>query len=121
MVSAKKYSDKKDYLKALKNYSRAIALNATLYQAYFDRANIEILIGDSLSKERAIDDLGMYINANEANPQDKELLSKAYFQRAEIMIKLGYKSEACDDWEKACDLNQKNAPSACEQYRLKCK
>lgn len=121
IVSAKKYSDKKDYSRALRSYSKAIELNSYLYETYFDRASIEILIGDSLNKERAIDDLGVYINANEADPKDKESLSKAYFKRADMMIKLGYKSDACDDWRKARDLNQSNYSSVCEQIRLKCK
>lgn len=119
MESGKKYYDKKDYVKAYKNYSRAIKLNPFYYPAYWNRAMVDVKI-DSL--EKAIDDIGMYISSGEASQNsNKDSLSKAYFQRAEIMFKQGYKTDACDDWNACCQLNQKNAPSACEQYRLHCK
>lgn len=121
ITSATKYTDKKDYTKALKNYTKAIELNPTTYQTYLDRANIEILIGDSLNKEHAIDDLGIYINSNESNPQSKELLSKAYFKRADIMLKLGYKSDACSDWKECENLNTKESTQASNNLRLYCK
>jgi len=117
MESAKKYYDKKDYPKAYKNYTRAIKLNPILYQAYWERANVEVAIGDSLNKELAIDDITKYI---ESNPE-KKILAKAYNKRAELELKFGYKSDACSDWLDACNLNQDNAPYSCEQYRLYCK
>ena len=114
MESAKKYSDKKDYQKSYKNYSKAIEGNNSLFIAYWERALVDIKM-DSL--ENALADMGIYIDSN----PEKKLLSKAYIQRAEIMLKLGYRVESCDDYESACNLNQDNAPFACEQYRLKCK
>lgn len=110
--AGRKCYEKKDYKRSYKFYTRAIKLNPTLYQAYWERANVEIAM-DSL--ERAIDDITMYI---ESNPE-RLYLAKAYNQRAEVMYKLGYKSDACLDWDSACQLNVNNAP--CEQYRLKCK
>ena len=111
MEAGKKYYDKKDYVKAYKNYSRAIKLNPNLYTAYWERATAEIAM-DSL--EKAIDDISVYI---ESTPS-QELLQKAYFQRALILDKRGYKSDACDDLNRACELTHNKS---CDLYRLKCK
>lgn len=111
MESAQYYFVKKDYPKAYRNYSRAIKLNPNLYEAYLDRANVEIAMDSS---EKAIDDMTVYINSN----PEREKLQKAYFQRAIIEEKLGYKSEMCIDIEDACNLNYNKA---CDIYRIKCK
>lgn len=110
--AGRKYYEKKDYVKSYRNYCHAIKLNPTFYQAYWERANVEIKM-DSL--EKAIDDMTVYI---ESSPE-RVLLEKAYNQRAGILFKAGYKSDACNDWNLACELNQSNAP--CDQYRLHCK
>lgn len=109
--SAKKYYDKKDYIKSYKQYSKAISLNAFFYPAYWGRANAEIAL-DSL--ERAIDDMSMYIG----NISDQKILQEAYYRRGIIMDKQGYKSDACDDFKNSCNLNFNKA---CDIYRLKCK
>ena len=114
-IAGMKCVDKKDYTKAIRNYSKAIELNPIMYQAYWDRANAEILIGDSLNRERAIDDLGKYIDSN----PPRKMLSQAYIKRAEVLLKSGYKAESCQDLEEACSLNE--SPKSCEQYRLNCK
>lgn len=118
MKMAQKCIDKKDYSKARKNYSRAIYLDGSYFLAYRERALVEIKM-DSL--ERAIDDLGVYIESirMKESMEDKKLLEKALLQRAQIMLKCGYKSDACSDWTDACELNISNAP--CEEYRLNCK
>jgi tetratricopeptide (TPR) repeat protein len=118
MVSAKKYSDKKDYARAIKNYSKAIDLNRSYFIAYWERSLVEIKM-DSL--ELAIDDMGVYIEDMRAKESvaDKKLLEKALMQRAAIMLKKGYKSDACSDFSDACQLNISNY--SCEQYRLHCK
>lgn len=112
MKSGDVHSNKKKYIKACKNYTHAIRLNPLLYEAYWKRANIYIAM-DSL--EKSIDDMGMYI---ESNPEIGKL-ETAYNQRANIMLKLGYKSDACQDFFSACELNQSQYP--CEQFRLHCK
>ena len=114
LEDGKYYYNKNNYKKAYKNYTKAIEGNRSLFIAYWDRALVEIKM-DSL--ERAIDDISIYI---ESNPEGK-LREKAYVRRAEIMIKRGYRREACDDWEVVCGMNLDNAPFACEQLRLKCK
>ena len=86
-----------------------------MYQAYWERANVEILIGDSINKERAIDDIGKYIDSNPT----RKMLSLAYIKRAEIMYTLGYKADACADWEASCNLNESTV--ACDKIRLHCK
>lgn len=118
MELAKKAYDKKDYTKSCKHYTSAINLNAQLYQAYWERGLVNIKM-DSL--ERAIDDIGIYIESMRVKEgvADKKLLEKALMQRAEIMLKRGYKSDACSDWNDACELNISNAP--CDQLRFKCK
>lgn len=115
---AKDYSTKKNYKKAYKNYTKAIEGNRALFIAYWERALVEIKM-DSL--ELAIDDMGMYIESMRVkeSESDRKLLEKALMQRADIMLKKGYKADACSDWMDACDLNISNAP--CEQFRLKCK
>jgi len=114
----KKYSAKKNYAKAYKNYTKAIEGDAFLFVAYWERALVEIKM-DSL--EKAIDDIGMYIAymRGQESMEGKQLLEKAFLQRATILMKKGYKSDACTDWEDACSLNISNTP--CEQYRLNCK
>lgn len=113
--AGRKCYEKKDYPKAYKFYTRAIKLNPLLYQVYWERAQVDIKID---STEKAIDDMTMYIDSN---PDNKDSLSMAFVQRAEILNKKGYKVEACDDWNSACELNKDNAPFACQQYRLHCK
>lgn len=110
--SAKRFSERGEYRKAYLNYTRAIKLNPVLYSAYLDRAMVGVHI-DSL--ERSIDDLAIYIGSN----PDRESLAKAYLNCAEIKLRLGYKSDACDYFEACCSLNQ--IPSSCERYRLMCK
>ena len=114
----KKYSAKKNYAKAYKNYTKAIEGDAFLFVAYWERALVEIKM-DSL--EKAIDDIWMYIAymRGQESMEGKQLLEKAFLQRATILAKKGYKSDACSDWEDACNLNISNAP--CDQYRLNCK
>lgn len=112
--AGRKYYEKKDYVKSYRNYCRAIKLNPILYQAYWERANVEIKM-DSL--EKAIDDMTSYI---ESSPE-RVLLEKAYIQRAGILSKMGYKREACDDWDSVCVMNLNSSPYACQQYRLNCK
>ena len=114
----KEYSLKNNYKKAYKNYTNAIEGNRTLYIAYWERSLVEIKM-DSL--ERAIDDMGMYIESLRVKESeaDKKLLESALMQRASIMLKKGYKADACSDWSDACELNISNYP--CEQFRLKCK
>lgn len=116
--SGKRYVDKKDYPKAYRSYTRAIKLNHDLFIAYWERANVEIKM-DSL--EKAIDDMGVYIEymRTKSGDADKKLLEKAYMQRADIMLKKGYKADACSDFNDACQLNISNYP--CEQVRLHCK
>lgn len=112
MELGKNNVDKKDYKKAHKNYSKAIDGNSSLFIAYWERGLVDIKM-DSL--ENAIDDIGMYI---ESNP-NRAALSRAYNQRGDVLFKLGYKSDACDDWSNSCNLNEDNAP--CQKIRLKCK
>lgn len=112
MEAGKKCYDKKDYVKAYKNYSRAIKLNSGLFQAYWERSQAEIGM-DSL--ERAIDDIGVYIGLT----TDQKILQTAYYQRGVILEKRGYKSDACDDWKTACE--NLNLNKGCDMYRLKCK
>lgn len=118
LETGKEYSVKKNYKKAYKNYTKAIEGNRSLFIAYWERALVEIKM-DSL--ERAIDDMGMYIESLRVKEgiNDKKLLESALMQRATIMLKKGYKADACGDWEDACNLNISNSP--CEQFRLKCK
>ena len=114
----KEYSAKNNYKKAYKNYTNAIEGNRTLYIAYWERSLVEIKM-DSL--ELAIDDMGMYIESMRVKESeaDRKLLEKALMQRAEIMVKKGYKAECCADLEDACELNISNTP--CEKFRLNCK
>ena len=118
LENGKEYSAKNNYKKAYKSYTKAIEGNRGLFIAYWERALVEIKM-DSL--ELAIDDMGMYIESMRVKESeaDRKLLEKALMQRAEIMLKKGYKSDACQDWMDACDLNISNSP--CEQFRLKCK
>ena len=118
MQTAKDYFDKKDYPKAYKYYTRAIKLNPNLYQAYWERSSVEIKLDSS---EKSIDDMGIYIESmrGKSNDADKKLLEKAFMQRADIMFKKGYKSDACADWSDACNLNISNY--TCNLYRLNCK
>jgi tetratricopeptide (TPR) repeat protein len=118
MASAKKSSDKQDYKKAYKNYSKAIDLDRAYFIAYWERALVEIKM-DSL--EKAIDDMGMYIESMRVKESDadRKLLSSALMKRATIMKKRGYKADACSDWDDACQLNQSPAP--CDSLRFKCK
>lgn len=109
--TGRKYYEKKDYVKSYRNYCIAIKLNPTLYQAYWERANVEIKM-DSL--EKAIDDMTMYIGS----VSDQKNLQEAYYQRGIIMLKQGYKSDACDDFEKSCELN---FPKGCDAMRVYCK
>lgn len=115
MEMGKRYYEKKNYEKAYKNYTRAIKLNPILSDAYLQRANVEIAIGDSLNREKAIDDLTVYIEAT----QERTALSKALNKRAQLMYNLGYKADACQDWTASCQLNIVDSP--CEKYRLHCK
>lgn len=111
--TATKYNLKKDYQKAYKYYTKTIELNRQHTDAYWERAMVGIQID---SVENSIDDLTMYIELNGTNVKN---LYKGYCKRAELMLKKGYKADACDDYNSACELNQGNAP--CEQYRLNCK
>lgn len=112
MELGKKNADKKDYKKAHKNYSKAIAGNRSLFVAYWERGLVDIKM-DSL--ENAIDDIGMYI---ESNP-DRTMLARAYNERADVLFRAGYKSDACSDWENSCQIGFGVSP--CEKLRLKCK
>ena len=118
MEIGKDFYNKKNYAKAYKNYTKAIEGNRSLFIAYWERGLVEIKM-DSL--ELAIDDIGMYIESMRVKEgvEDKKLLEKALMQRAEIMLKRGYKADACSDWSDGCELNVSNSP--CEQFRLKCK
>lgn len=106
----RQYSEKKEYLKAYKCYTRSIKLKATS-QAYWERANAGIKI-DSL--ENSIDDFTMFIGLS----KNVDSLQTAFYQRANLEYKGGYKSDACDDWDNACELNLNKA---CDVYREKCK
>lgn len=114
----REYYAKKNYKKAYLNYTKSIESNPSIFIVYWERALVEIKM-DSL--ERAIDDMGIYIESMriKESVEDKKLLEKAFMQRADIMIKKGYKSDGCGDLEDACNLNISNTP--CDQFRLKCK
>lgn len=118
LEDGKDYYNKKNYKKAYKSYTRAIEGNRSLFIAYWERALVEIKM-DSL--ENAIDDMGMYIESMRVkeSESDRKLLEKALMQRAEIMLKKGYKSDACDDYSSACSLNISIEP--CQKYRVICK
>lgn len=118
MESAKKYSDKKDYKKALRSYTKAIELDRSYFIAYWERSLVEIKM-DSL--EKAIDDMGIYIESMKVKESevDRKLLSNALMQRADILFKKGYKSDACDDLNLACELSV--YPKACDNLRIYCK
>lgn len=111
LESARDYYSKKDYPKAYNNYTRAIKLNPNLYEAYRERSTVEIAMD---SCEKAINDITIYINSN----PERANLQNAYFQRAIVEEKLGYKSDMCDDLSVCCDLNLNKA---CDIYRVKCK
>lgn len=110
--AGKRMYEKEEYIKAYRLYTRAIKLNPSFDEAYWERAITGIKID---SAERSIDDFTSYIELQ----SKAEKLYKAYFQRANLMFKRGYKSDACFDWETACNLNQGNAP--CDAYRINCK
>jgi tetratricopeptide (TPR) repeat protein len=110
----KTYSNKKEYLKAYRCFTRAIKINPSYSQAYWERATTGIKI-DSI--ENSIDDFTMFISIS----KNVDSLSTAYFKRAEIEFKAGYKSDACDDWNTSCELNGSSSNKSCTEYRLKCK
>ena len=110
----KKYSENKNYEKAYKYYTRAIMLNTNYAQAYWERTNLCMLID---STERTIDDWSMFVERS-SNPDS---LSTAYFKRGNVMLKAGYKSDACADWEEVIKLNKKEFNQASEKFRLNCK
>lgn len=118
LKDGKDYSVKKNYKKAYKSYTKAIEGNRELYVAYWERALVEIKMD---SFELAIDDMGMYIESMRVKEsvEDRTLLSNALMQRATIMFKKGYKSDACDDLNSACELSIH--PKACDNYRINCK
>lgn len=114
MQSARKYSENKDHIKAYRNYTKAIETNKLYAKAYWERATVGALIDSS---EKSIDDWGMFISFS----KNTDSLSTAYYNRGNLMLKQGYKSDACDDWKKSSDLNGKSSNKSSEQYRLHCK
>jgi len=107
----KYYFDKKEYVKAYLYYTRSIKLNPDYSQAYWERATTGMKID---SVENTIDDLTKFISIS----KNADSLRNAYFMRATAEDKGGYKSDACDDFEVACELNLNKA---CDIYREKCK
>lgn len=112
MEIGKRFSEKENYKKAYKSYTRAINGNRSLFIAYWERGLVDVKLD---SMENAIDDIGMYI---ESHP-DTISLSKAYNERGDALFRMGYKSDACDDWSNSCNLGREN--SSCQKFRLKCK
>lgn len=107
----KYYFDKKEYVKAYLYYTRSIKLNPSYSEAYWERAYTGMKID---SVENTIDDLTAFISLS----KNADSLRNAYFLRATAEIKGGYKVDACDDWNLACELNLNKA---CDSLRKKCK
>lgn len=111
---AKKFVAKKDYVKAYRCYARVLKIDPNFTPAIFEKAALDVLMD---STEKAIDDYSSFIGLT----KNTDSLCTAYFLRGNVMLKGGYKADACQDWETACDLNQKMSNQACEKYRLNCK
>lgn len=88
-----------DYDLAIADYDRALALDATLDEAYFGRGMARGHVGEIAA---GIDDLGVYL---QRHPDD----SYAYTKRGVRYLWLGEEAKARTDLEKAITLNPANA------------
>ncbi len=129
-----------DLTKAFEYLNKAVELDNNNYQAYADRGYAYSLTGNT---EKSIKD---YEKALEINPNDfntlynmayayelqknyiksLELLNKAidlnnnnslfYFKRGQIHFTLNQKQEACNDWKKSAELQNKQAADLLSRY-----
>jgi Tfp pilus assembly protein PilF len=104
----------KDYAGAFADYSRAIALKPDYYNAYLNRGNLWVYLGDLAGKrgnsklamqnaQSALQDFGMAIRIN---PQ----MGVAYENRAELYTDLGLHAAALQDKGKAIQIQRAKSP-----------
>ena len=89
------FSRKKDYSKAINNFTKAIELKEDFADAYYHR-------GQAYAKESKYEDaIDDFSKAIEIDPEFKD----AYFQRGNVFFERGFKERARDDYEKIIELD----------------
>lgn len=106
---------KKDYVGAIADYSQAIALNPSYYNAYLNRGNLWVYLGDFAKKMGLAEDasrdyqlaLSDYTQAVRLNP----INSAGYENRAELLSNMGRHTEALSDKGMVIRLQKLKAPT----------
>ncbi len=107
---------KKDYVGAIADYSMAIAINPQFYNAYLNRGNLWVYLGDFAQKvgqpevaqrdyQLALNDYGQAVRLNPMN-------SAAYENRAELYSDLGMHSLALQDKGRVIQLQKMKTPTS---------
>jgi tetratricopeptide (TPR) repeat protein len=102
-----KQYEKKEYFKAISEYTRAIELDDKYFSAYWKRGLCKVAIN---SPGVAIKD---FDKAIEISPS-----GELYYERANAKMKLNDKNGACLDYQIACDLMHNRS---CDLLRINCK
>ena len=93
-------------LEAIEDYTAALIIEPTFYEALENRGAIKDEMGDY---DGAIED---YSKALELDPTS----SVSYFNRANSKFRKGDKRGACDDWKKAKELGDETAAESIKKY-----
>ncbi len=107
---------KKDYVGAIADYSQAIAINPYYYNAYLNRGNLWVYLGDFAKKMGKHDVSGQdyqfaindYSQAVRINPMN----SAAYENRAELYSDLGMHPQALSDKGRVIQLQKLKTPTS---------
>lgn len=105
----------RDYIGAFNDYTQAIALKPTFYNAYLNRGNLWIYLGDFAKKmgdrkqaiqhyQSALNDYGQAIRINPFS-------SPAYENRSELYADLGLNAQALQDKAMVIRLEKLKAPT----------
>jgi tetratricopeptide (TPR) repeat protein len=105
----------KDYVGAISDYSAAIAINPNFYNAYLNRGNLWVYLGDFAKKmgqpevaeqdyQLALNDYGQAVRINPMN-------SAAYENRSELYSDLGLHTQALQDKGRVIQLQRLKAPT----------